>query len=657
MLDVGWRLQHAAPLLDRTERRGFLLGARLRSAGFNPFLDKWHLIPGEPFQPGLAEALDASACVAIFLGQSGSGPWHNQEMQYALNRAVRTRNDYRVIPVVLPGSDPSQIDGFLGLRTWVDFRPGLDDELAFRRLVAGIKGVAPDSAEGLLELPDDPRPYRGVEHFEQAQHAIYFGRGIEIQRLTARLEIDHFVAVVGGSGSGKSSLARAGLCTDAAERAMPGIRDWHRIVFMPRKDPLLQLAANLVAHVPESDRPALVREFTNGFTARAGGLITALSTLFPNRDRPVLIWVGDDPVEFQLVLDRFSGPGARLISLSSNPEDLSAVSRSDKTAEVAHEALIDHWGRLARWLDDGRDDVRLDRRLTESARRWEDEAKKRNGKPHGLLWRPPELDLDREFVMRARASVSDLQIRFLECSRRAENAGRLRLWFSVLGSLFTLIALGSAYLIAMVEPDVWERVPQPHVFEAWGLKPILPVHDMAINRKDPSVILYLGRNAAWDSEKFSITTNRQPPEFSARVAAKLKAADPINPVARVKFEILGEEGNVRGKGTMEITAALDQTGQVRFFRSLRFEGRTTEESGAVAKATVTPFTLLDRDEDVFDLGEYAEYLASNELLVADDEIRGTIHDLVAGTTHKVAYEMDDKLADAETSPKGYWGSE
>jgi hypothetical protein len=128
-----------------------LIGARLRSAGFNPFLDKkWRLIPGELFQPGLAEALDASACVAIFLWQSDSGPWHNQEMQYALNKAVRTRNDYRVIPVVLPSSDPSQIDGFLELRTWVDFRPGLDDAQAFQRLVAGIKGVAPDSAEALL---------------------------------------------------------------------------------------------------------------------------------------------------------------------------------------------------------------------------------------------------------------------------------------------------------------------------------------------------------------------------------------------------------------------------------------------------------------------------------------------------------------------------
>jgi hypothetical protein len=44
-----------------------LIGVRLRNAGFNPFLDKWHLVPGKSFQPGLAEALDASACVAIFL--------------------------------------------------------------------------------------------------------------------------------------------------------------------------------------------------------------------------------------------------------------------------------------------------------------------------------------------------------------------------------------------------------------------------------------------------------------------------------------------------------------------------------------------------------------------------------------------------------------
>jgi|SRR6516162_7427659 hypothetical protein len=106
------------------------IGSALQKAGLRSFLDIWHLQRGMSFQPGLSSALDESGCCAVFLGPSPDGPWQNEELHYALNRAARTRDDYRVIPVLLPGSDPARMDGFLALRTWVDFRHGLDDQAA-----------------------------------------------------------------------------------------------------------------------------------------------------------------------------------------------------------------------------------------------------------------------------------------------------------------------------------------------------------------------------------------------------------------------------------------------------------------------------------------------------------------------------------------------
>ncbi len=50
-----------------------VIGSRLRAAAFNPFLDKWHLVPGKEWQPELAEALEHGACAAIFFGASGKG--------------------------------------------------------------------------------------------------------------------------------------------------------------------------------------------------------------------------------------------------------------------------------------------------------------------------------------------------------------------------------------------------------------------------------------------------------------------------------------------------------------------------------------------------------------------------------------------------------
>jgi tetratricopeptide (TPR) repeat protein len=129
------------------------IATMLLARGVRPFLDKWNLIPGTPWQEGLEEALDASSACAVFLGPSGVSPWQNEEMRAALEQRARDRAS-RVIPVLLPGAVPEAdtVPRFLRRLTWCDFRPGLDDAEPFRRLLAGISGEAPgpiDAAEDL----------------------------------------------------------------------------------------------------------------------------------------------------------------------------------------------------------------------------------------------------------------------------------------------------------------------------------------------------------------------------------------------------------------------------------------------------------------------------------------------------------------------------
>src|SRR5580700_5771883 len=129
-----------------------LLATRLKGeAGLRPFLDKWQLRAGMSWQPELENAIDRSASAAIFFGHS-TGPWHNEEIKVLLDKAARTRDDFRIIPVLLPGASENMIGVFLKQRTWVDFGSGLDNQRAFRRLVAGIKGEAVDRE--VYELPD-----------------------------------------------------------------------------------------------------------------------------------------------------------------------------------------------------------------------------------------------------------------------------------------------------------------------------------------------------------------------------------------------------------------------------------------------------------------------------------------------------------------------
>ena len=80
-----------------------MLAERLRAVGLEPFLDNWHLVPGEPWQEGLEKALDASRSCAVFIGPNGIGAWENEEMRDALDQRTNAEG-YRVIPVLLPGA-------------------------------------------------------------------------------------------------------------------------------------------------------------------------------------------------------------------------------------------------------------------------------------------------------------------------------------------------------------------------------------------------------------------------------------------------------------------------------------------------------------------------------------------------------------------------
>jgi hypothetical protein len=119
-------LSHTSGDKDEVER----IARRLRAeAQLEPFVDKWHLIPGNPWQEELEQALNQSWTCAVFLGPADLGPWENEEMRLALDK--RTRNlAFRVIPVLLPNApmpEKGPLPDFLRRMTWVDFRSGLDD--------------------------------------------------------------------------------------------------------------------------------------------------------------------------------------------------------------------------------------------------------------------------------------------------------------------------------------------------------------------------------------------------------------------------------------------------------------------------------------------------------------------------------------------------
>lgn len=106
-------------------------------------------------------------------------------------------------------------------------------------------------AEGLVRLQDGPAPgsapsdecpWRGLASYDVEDRVWFAGRERLGAELLARLAADRLVVVVGDSGSGKSSLVRAGLLGALAEGALPGSSGWTTLLLRPGSTPLRSLA-------------------------------------------------------------------------------------------------------------------------------------------------------------------------------------------------------------------------------------------------------------------------------------------------------------------------------------------------------------------------------------------------------------------------------
>ena len=109
----------------------------------------------------------------------------------------------------------------------------------------------PLSAE-TAALASDVCPYKGLARFEVADAGYFCGRERLVATLVARLAVARFVGVVGASGSGKSSLVRAGLLAALGTGALPGSDTWPTAVCTPGADPLGSLASALAPVVRRS---------------------------------------------------------------------------------------------------------------------------------------------------------------------------------------------------------------------------------------------------------------------------------------------------------------------------------------------------------------------------------------------------------------------
>ena len=123
--------------------------------------------------------------------------------------------------------------------------PAPPDDRGAPIAAAGLAPVVPAAA------PRERDPYPGLRPFRSDESDIFFGREAQTDDMVQRLKTSRFLAVVGTSGCGKSSLVRAGLIA-ALETGLMGVPEgarWRFAVMRPGGRPMHRLAAKLSAQV------------------------------------------------------------------------------------------------------------------------------------------------------------------------------------------------------------------------------------------------------------------------------------------------------------------------------------------------------------------------------------------------------------------------
>jgi WD40 repeat protein len=165
------------------------------------------------------------------------GSWQQREVDVALDLQSRSPN-VPVIPVLLPGCEPPL--GFLRQLTWVDLRTQTAD-LGTAILAKAARGESfgPDLQKRSDAIRASICPYRGLLYFREEDASFFFGREAAVEKLVDAVQRQRFVAVVGASGSGKSSLVRAGLVPRLRSDRLSA---WETVILVPTDQPLKALA-------------------------------------------------------------------------------------------------------------------------------------------------------------------------------------------------------------------------------------------------------------------------------------------------------------------------------------------------------------------------------------------------------------------------------
>lgn len=196
----------------------------------------------------------------------------------------------------------------------------------------------------MMEPPLNPFP--GLRPFAAEEDFLFFGREQQTNELLELLRVHRFLAVVGTSGSGKSSLVRAGLLPALYGGTMVSVGSrWEVAVMRPGGNPIRNLAQSLIdCDLYDSDDPESLPRIMATLRRSRNGLVEAIRQSDLGERHNLLLVVDQfeelfrfraDSLEQQEVASEF----AQLLLAAANAKDIpiyvTLTMRSDYLGECA----------------------------------------------------------------------------------------------------------------------------------------------------------------------------------------------------------------------------------------------------------------------------------------------------------------------------------
>lgn len=241
------------------------LARDLTDAGIEVWIDFRQIHAGERWKDEIRRGIERSdVVIAVLSPESVVSEWVQFEVLYG-------REQEKIILPVMASSSldllrQSDILRWLLDVHFINFENRYEE--AFPELLKALPGKRRLGSFDVIDPAFIPNPFKGLEAFQQTDASFFFGREQLVKKALAALKPGRsrrFLAVVGASGSGKSSLVRAGVIPQIRAGAVNGSQSWRVAIFTPGEQPIKALATRIAPLLPDDvDADAVQKALQTG---------------------------------------------------------------------------------------------------------------------------------------------------------------------------------------------------------------------------------------------------------------------------------------------------------------------------------------------------------------------------------------------------------